>query len=241
MVRILLMHAGRAKKIIAGITLMLIPIIMHQAVQILGLSEHGQIDLGVLAGKTIVVDAGHGGIDDGAKWNGVREKEVNLEIARKLAQELQDQKCNVVMTRDGDIDYYTRGKGGKRKDLLKRVEIIESAQADYFISIHLNAIRGSNWMGAQVFYSTRVPESEILAKTIQQAMADFPPGNKRQVQKDLDIIVLNATSIPGVLVEAGFISNPREAALLKKEQYQQKMAQAIVKALAYHIQQNAGR
>ncbi len=240
-VKIMLMRFGRAQKIITGITLALIPFIMHQAVQLFGLTENDQVDYAILAGKTVVVDAGHGGIDDGAKWNGIKEKEINLEIAQKLAQELKSHNCQVVMTRDQDIDYYTRGKGGKRNDLLKRVEIIENANADYYISIHLNAIRGSKWRGAQVFYGARVPESEVLAKTIQQAMGDFPPGNKRQVQKDLDIIVLNATTIPGVLVEAGFISNPSEAALLKNEQYQQKMAKTIVKALAYHIQQNAGR
>jgi N-acetylmuramoyl-L-alanine amidase len=198
-------------------------------------------NLSVLAGKTIAIDAGHGGIDDGAKWNGLDEKNINLAIAVKLASILSDNGASPILTREGDVDYYTKGKGGKRNDLLKRAEIIESSGANVFVSIHCNAIKGANWSGAQVFYHPKLEENKILAERMQYALKNFPPGNKRQIKQDSDIILLKSVSVPGVLVEAGFISNPEEAARLNTEAYQQKLAEYIAKALAYHLSQNVGR
>ncbi|HWR44427.1 N-acetylmuramoyl-L-alanine amidase family protein [Sporomusa sp.] len=198
-------------------------------------------NLSVLAGKTVAIDAGHGGIDDGAKWNGVDEKDINLAIAGKLAGILAANGATTVLTREGDIDYYTKGKGGKRNDLLKRAEIIESSGANVFVSIHCNAIKGGNWSGAQVFYHPKLQENRQLAESMQHALKNFPPGNKRQVKQDSELIILKSVSVPGVLVEAGFISNPEEAARLNSDAYQQKLAEYIAKALAYHFSQNVGR
>lgn len=199
------------------------------------------VNLAILGGKTIAIDAGHGGIDDGAKWNGIEEKNINLAIAIKLAEILTANGATPVFTRDSDIDYYTRGKGGKRNDLLKRVEIIDNSGASVFISIHCNAIKGSNWSGAQVFYNPKLAENKQLAETMQHALKNFPPGNKRQAKQDSDILILKSVNTPGVLIEAGFISNPTEAVQLNSEAYQQKLAEYIAKALAYHFSQNVGR
>jgi len=84
-------------------------------------------DLSVLQGVCIAIDPGHGGIDDGASRNSVIEKELNLNISLKLSDILNGAGANVVLTRDNDVDYYTKGKGGKRNDLLKRIEIIQNA------------------------------------------------------------------------------------------------------------------
>lgn len=198
------------------------------------------IDLSLLAGHTIAVDPGHGGIDAGASANGVIEKHINLAVALKFAEILRANGATVVMTRESDIDYYTRGKGGKRNDLLKRVDIVNQAGADLFISIHVNAMKG-NWSGAQAFYGTQSPNSKILAQTVQRALYSCPPGNKRQAKQDSDIIVLNGPNIPGVLVEIGFLTNQREASLMTDAAYQQKLATQIAKALAYHFSHNVGR
>lgn len=200
-----------------------------------------EADLSALAGICIAIDPGHGGIDNGATRNNVKEKKINLEIAFELMQVLCDAGANVVLTRDSDIDYYTRGKGGKRNDLMKRIEIIEKANPRLFVSIHANAIAGSQWSGAQVFYNPQVPENQALAETVQEALRHFPPGNRRQAKQDLNILVLNRTSIPGILIETGYVSNPAEAARLSDPQYQQKMAVQIAKALAYHLRNNATR
>jgi len=205
------------------------------------LADIENADLAVLSGKTIAIDAGHGGVDDGAKWHGFEEKNINLAIATKLAAVLEANGVTTILTREQDIDYYTKGKGGKRNDLLKRAEIIENSGASLYLSIHCNAIKGVNWSGAQVFYNPGNQENKQLAEIMQQALKKFPPGNKRQAKQDSDIILLKSVTIPGVLIEAGFISNPTEAQQLNNEAYQQKLAETIAKALAYHFSQNVER
>jgi N-acetylmuramoyl-L-alanine amidase len=198
-------------------------------------------DLGALAGRTVVVDPGHGGVDSGAKYHGLVEKEITLAIAKQLADMLKASGAAVVLTREADIDYYTRGKGGKRNDLTRRVEIINCSGAAAFVSIHTNAIRGGQWFGAEVYYNPKQAENKALAETVQQALRDFPPGNKRQAKQDSDILVLKDSNIPGVLVETGFLSNPNEAGKLADPAYQQKMAGQIARALAYHFSHNVAR
>lgn len=198
-------------------------------------------NLGVLQGKSIVLDPGHGGIDSGASANGVIEKAITLSIAEKLKKILIEQGATVFLTRESDVDYYTRGKGGKRHDLLKRVEMINGAGAQLFVSIHCNAIRGASLFGAQVFYNPKYPDNKQLAEIMQQALRKFPDGNKRQTKQDLHILLLNATTIPGVLVETGYVTNKSEAAQLAEERYQQQLALQIAKALAYHFDHAVAR
>ncbi len=197
------------------------------------------VDMSVLAGHKIIIDPGHGGIDSGASANNVIEKKVTFDISTKLGELLQESGAIVTFTRDGDIDYYTKGKGGKRNDLLQRIKIIEDSGAEIFISVHCNAFHGVNLSGAQVFYNPKLIENKILAERLQQILKDFPPNNKRQAKEDLHILLLNKATIPGVLIETGYITNKREAMLLIDEQYQQKLVEQISKALAYHFMQNA--
>lgn len=198
-------------------------------------------DLGILAGRAVILDPGHGGVDSGAKYHGLQEKEITLAIVLKLAETLRGSGATVVFTRETDMDYYTRGKGGKRSDLTRRVELINGSGAAAFVSIHTNAIRGGRWFGAEVYYNPKQAENRLLAETMQRALQDFPPGNKRQAKQDSDIIVLKDTIVPGVLVEAGFLSNPREAAMLADNAYQEKLALQIARALAYHFSHNVAR
>ncbi|MDR7867716.1 MAG: N-acetylmuramoyl-L-alanine amidase [Sporomusaceae bacterium] len=198
-------------------------------------------DLAALAGRVVTVDPGHGGVDSGAKYFGLLEKELTLAISLRLAEKLRQSGATVVLTREADIDYYTRGKGGKRNDLTRRVEIINASGAAAFVSIHTNAIRGGRWSGAEVYYCPGRAENKLLAETMQRALKDFPPGNKRQAKEDSDILVLKDTNIPGVLVETGFLSNPREAALLADAAYQENLVGQIARALAYHFSHNVAR
>ena len=199
-------------------------------------------DLNNLQGHCIAVDAGHGGIDNGAAGYGKLEKNINLAIAVKLKDILQEHGCLVVMTREGDVDYYKRGGGGKRHDLETRSNMINASHADLFISIHVNAMKGDRVSsGAQVFYNPKLEENKILAQSVQKSLGTLQASNKRQIKEDLNIFVLKATTVPGVLVETGFISNEKEAILLASDSYQQKLAESIAKALAYHVSQNVGR
>ncbi len=200
-----------------------------------------QADLNLLAGHICVLDPGHGGVDSGATANGIVEKTVTLEIAKKVKEILTSHGATVIMTREQDIDYYTKGKGGKRSDLDKRIEMINNANAELFVSIHLNAINNADLKGAQVFFGGKSGESKALAGIMQEAFKSFPPGNHRQALQDLDILVLNATDIPGVLVECGYVTNKAEAEKLLTTEYQQKIAWQIAKGLAYHFSQKVSR
>jgi len=203
--------------------------------------EIQDVDMSILTGHCIVIDPGHGGIDSGASSNNVIEKEITLAISKKLADVLQSHGAKVTFTRESDIDYYTRGRGGKRKDLLTRIEMIENSGAEIFISVHCNAFRGANLSGAQVFYSPKFEENKILADRLQQALKEFPPGNKRQAKEDLHILILNDTKMRGILIETGYLTNQREAILLADNDYQQKLVEQIAKGLAYHFSQNVAR
>jgi len=211
------------------------------SIHYLAKEEIQDVDMSMLAGHNIVIDPGHGGIDGGASSNNVIEKEITLAISKKLADVLQSYGGKVTFTRDSDIDYYTRGKGGKRKDLLTRIEIMENSGAEIFISVHCNAYRAINLSGAQVFYSPKFPQNKILAERLQQALKEFPPGNKRQAKEDLHILLLNDTKIPGVLIETGYVTNQQEARLLADDDYQMKLVEQIAKGLAYHFSQNVAR
>lgn len=200
-----------------------------------------QADLNLLSGHICVIDPGHGGVDGGATANGVIEKTITLEIATKVEQILTSHGATVIMTRDRDVDYYTKGKGGKRSDLDKRIEMINTANAELFVSIHLNAINNGNIKGAQVFYGGKSEESKTIAKIMQDAVKSFPLGNHRQALQDLDILVLNATDIPGVLVECGYVTNKSEAEQLMTKEYQQKIAWQIAKGLAYYFNKKVSR
>jgi len=211
------------------------------SIHYLAKEEIQDVDMSMLAGHNIVIDPGHGGIDGGASSNNVIEKEITLAISKKLADVLQSYGGKVTFTRDSDIDYYTRGKGGKRKDLLTRIEIMENSGAEIFISVHCNAYRAINLSGAQVFYSPKFPQNKILAERLQQALKEFPPGNKRQAKEDLHILLLNDTKMPGVLIETGYVTNQQEARLLANNDYQMKLVEQIAKGLAYHFSQNVAR
>lgn len=196
------------------------------------------VDLGYLKDHTIILDAGHGGIDSGARYNNLLEKDITLAISLKLGALLEAEGAKVLYTREGDMDYYTKGKGGKRNDLLKRVEMMNDSQAEVFVSIHCNAIKGAQWFGSQVFYHPKLEANKNIAEAMQSLLKKFPPNNKRQAKQDMQILILNATSIPGVLVEAGYLSNQKEAALLSDTEYQQKLVKQIAKGLAYYFKEN---
>lgn len=204
----------------------------------MGNEDIQNVDMSILAGRRIAIDPGHGGIDDGASANHVIEKEITLAISKKLASVLEKHGASVVFTRESDIDYYTRGKGGKRNDLLKRIQIIENSGAEIFISVHCNAFRSVNLSGAQVFYSPKFAENKILAENLQHAIKEISPSNRRLAKADVAILLLNGINMPGVMIETGYVTNQQEAILLADPTYQEKLVEYIAKGLAYHFSLN---
>ena len=184
-----------------------------------------------ISGRTIVIDAGHGGVDPGAvSAAGAIEKEITLQIAKELEYLLKRAAVYVVMVRHGDYDLADSSETNllnrKRQDLSKRVLIAKEANADLYISIHANYFPSPRWSGAQTFYYEGSAESQHLARTLQTELVRYLGPNNRLASPG-DFRVLRDTTMPAAMVEVGFLSNPREAQLLSQESYQKQVAAAI--------------
>ncbi len=191
-----------------------------------------------LGGKVIAIDPGHGGYDPGVFNNQLIEKDINLSIALKLRNILQQGGAVVVMTREKDMDFLEVSVGPKkRKDMSERVEIVEASKADIVISIHCNAIASSRWSGAQTFYQKENEEGKVLARFIQEELIRVLKNTDRAIKSGNYYILANS-SMPGAVVEVGFLSNPREAGLLKMEEYQEKAAWAIYGGIIKYFEGN---
>lgn len=180
--------------------------------------------------KTIVIDAGHGGMDVGAigKNLGLKESVVNLKIAKSLKNILLGNGYNVVMTRETEDGLYgDTSKGHKRRDMRKRKEIINSSFADLVISIHLNTCPYSYRKGAIAFYKINDEKSKELATFIQKNLNNnLYNMEKEQIVKG-DFFILNCNKKPAVLIECGFLSNSTEEQNLANEKYLDKIATSI--------------
>lgn len=178
---------------------------------------------------TIVIDAGHGGTDGGAvgRKTGITESEINLQYAQTLKEVLQNLGIKVVMTRTDLNGLYSPFASNKKKDdMEKRKRIIEESGADLVVSVHMNAFPLSSSRGAQVFYGLNNQRGEALAASVQSRLQDVS-SYAREGVKEGDFYILNCTSLPGILVEFGFLSNAEEEALLVREDYRKQMCEAV--------------
>lgn len=183
--------------------------------------------------KVIVLDAGHGSPDGGATSNdGISESDINLKIVLKLQKLLEQSGCSVILTRSDENGIYDLDKDTlkekKVSDIKNRVKIGNESSADIFVSIHLNKIPQSQYYGWQTFYKNGKEESINLATSIQDGLNDaINKENKRVPLKISGIYIVDHVEIPLAIVECGFLSNPEEAALLQKDEYQNQLAWGI--------------
>jgi N-acetylmuramoyl-L-alanine amidase len=170
----------------------------------------------------ILVDAGHGGRDPGAVANGVREKDIVLPISLILGQSLQSMGYTVYYTRTNDIEI----------DLEPRVALAERVNADVFVSIHANSLASLNSAvnGVETFHARGSTLGRELASYVQSQIIASTGANDRNA-KAAGFYLLARTSMPAILVETGFVTNPREAANLSDPNYQKRMAEAIAKGI----------
>lgn len=186
----------------------------------------------------IVIDAGHGGDDPGKIGiNGTLEKDINLNIAHKLKILLESQGYEVIMTREtGDGLYQPGTKNMKVEDMHNRCEIITKAMPVFTVSIHQNSYPEEYVKGAQVFYYGQSKEGEALAKKIQGSLAAYlDPENHRTEKANESYYLLKKTPTPTVIVECGFLSNSEEAELLNTEDYQDKVAWAVMMGVMQYL------
>jgi N-acetylmuramoyl-L-alanine amidase len=154
----------------------------------------------------------------------VQEKDINLHIAKKLQAYLEDGGATVLITRLDDSGL-AESKSG---DMRERRQIANLSQADIFISIHQNSLGNTGVHGGQVFYYNQSDSSKRLSEHIQRHLKEFVDPENRFLPKANDnYYVLKQTSMPAVLVECGFLSNPSERAKLLTEEYQERVAWGI--------------
>ena len=209
-----------------------------------------------------MVDAGHGGHDPGTRHHGLREKDLTLDIARRLQGELKSAGVSAVLTRDRD----------EFLELSRRAAIANRLRADVFVSVHINANHRRSVSGVEVYYPResvidptaalppQVEPSEVAlpTTTIQQILWDLVLSRARQqsavvaqqvcraLQDRLQVpcrgvkgarfVVLREAWIPAVLVEVGYVSNREEASRLANADYRQAIAQAIAEGIAAYVQ-----
>lgn len=193
-----------------------------------------------LVGRSIVIDAGHGGPDSGARGaNGVHEKDITLAIAQKLAVLLRQSGAKVVMTRTTDTDLATERdrqlRQRQRGDLKARVNVVHLHHPDLFISIHCNSVSSPNWYGAQTIYQDGNEAGKHAAVLIQESFKQYLFDTDREPAAAKRLYVLRKVHRPAVLAEVGFLSNPTEEQLLQTDVYQERIAMAMYIGILHYF------
>lgn len=180
--------------------------------------------------KKVAVDAGHGGDDWGSTRDGLYEKDANLAIALYLQQMLESAGYDVAMIRDGDVWV----------DKEDRPVLAQNANADIFVSIHLNSLEGDSdaTRGFEVWYDDRREDgSDILAQNIADEMDKILDARNRGIKETGNLVVLKYNDMPAVLVECGFITSETERAMLFDSVYQEKLAEGIFNGIQKFLPQ----
>ncbi|MBR3887499.1 MAG: N-acetylmuramoyl-L-alanine amidase [Clostridia bacterium] len=183
----------------------------------------------------ILIDAGHGEPDGGAvSVDGVKESDLNLQIANKLKDELALKGYQVMMTREDEnnisgLNDDSTIRSIKSQDINNRVNLANSCGADFMISIHMNKYEDPKYFGWQTFYSKNSEQGKRLAECIQSGIKETTGiDNKREALKIEGIKIIDKTTIPAVIVECGFLSNSDECVKLQDENYQTQLVEGII-------------
>lgn len=187
----------------------------------------------------IVIDPGHGGEDGGAtSCTGRMESAYNLEISRRLDDLLHLLGYKTRMTRKADVSIYTTGDTIARKkisDLKERVRIVNETSNALLVSIHQNQFSNSRYSGAQVFYANTAGSQELGRQLQTQLVSALNPGSNRKSKLISGVYLMENISCPGVLIECGFLSNPREEARLRDSSYQKRLCCVIAAVISQHL------
>lgn len=188
---------------------------------------------GKIAGKVIVVDAGHGGTDTGARSNdgSVNEKDITLSVAIRVAEKLSKQGATVVMTRKTDV----------KIPLKERAEIANRNKADFFVSIHINSNQLANSRSGSIsFYHGGNVISSVLAECMQKHIGSNTGLPSIGVWSDTRIYstgfaVLRYSKMPAVLLELGFINHTKDLKRMVQSDFQAKVAESVVNGLGMYL------
>ena len=180
-----------------------------------------------LIGKIIYIDPGHGGIDPGAIYKNMKESNINLEYAREIGNLLEHKGATIYYTRDGDYDLAIGSKRRKKSDLRNRVILLNNSNADLYLSIHMNSENTGLWYGSQIFYNENNLNNKKIAQAIQN---DLKKNNisKRDISIIKGLYMYENITIPGVLIEVGFISNYSDRKKIESSEFMHKFSNILV-------------
>lgn len=147
-----------------------------------------------------------------------------------LEERLVSSGAIVYLTRDGDYDLASSKYQRKRSDLYNRAKLINNSNCDMYVSIHLNSTTSSKWRGLQIFYNSNNKKNKLLAEKVNDVLA-INLSNVRKIKEDNSYYMYKNIDVVGILIEAGFISNPNDNYLLRNKDYQIKLVDNIVKGI----------
>lgn len=176
--------------------------------------------------STLVLDAGHGGIDGGAiSDSGLKESDINLQIALKTEALVRFLGINTVMTRETDTDNSDNKAYSEHDNLVQRVKLANSTDNAVLISIHQNKFPSAVVSGAEVMYSDN-DDSKALGLITQDNLVTLLDSSNRRVARPApkELLLTSSVECPTILVECGFMSNPQEVQKLASNDYQLKLA-----------------
>ena len=189
---------------------------------------------GGLKGKVIVIDPGHGGSDPGAIGAaGTREKDITLAISKRVKEYLEDEGAKVYMTRTTDVDVYGPN-ASDRDELQARVDVGERNNADVFLSLHINSSVNKDIGGFSTYYYPKTNNDLRLAQNVQKKLADNFGVDDLGVRQ-ANFYVVKRISMPAILVEMCFISNPKEEKLMAGSWFQKITARLIVEGVEQYF------
>ncbi len=176
--------------------------------------------------STLVLDAGHGGIDGGAiSDSGLKESDINLQIALKTEALVRFLGIDTVMTRETDTDNSDNKAYSEHDNLVQRVKLANSTENAVLISIHQNKFPSTVVSGAEVMYSDN-DDSKALGLITQDNLVTLLDSSNRRVARPApkELLLTSSVECPTILVECGFMSNPQEVQKLASNDYQLKLA-----------------
>lgn len=175
----------------------------------------------------IVVDPGHGGIDEGCSFDGIPEKDINLQIAMLLKEKLENMGFYVILTRNSDT-YLAKEE---------RVKLANLYMADAYISIHQNSCEDANARGVETWYdgTDETRDNKRLAQLIHRYVLKNTQAQERELKGDAQFYVTGRTMMPACLIETGFLSNETERGRLISEEYQEQIAQGIAEGIELYF------
>ena len=192
---------------------------------------------------SIVIDAGHGEPDGGAISNsGIKESDINLEVAKLLMNELDMHGYNVIMTRSdenniADSDMQDSIRKMKVSDINNRISLVNNSGADMCISIHMNKFGSEKYYGWQTFYNKNSECNKVLAEEIQAGLKNnIDRENNREALSIKNVKLTDKSIIPTTIVECGFLSNPEDLALLQTEEYRMKIVEGIIEGIGKYYE-----